>query len=131
MNGTYLEEFIEDEELPTIMNSDSFMNYIVQSKNKYVTSFPNLSGDTVLVIPMPKKNRKGKFKNYSTLKKFMDNASRTQQKIFWKHVYKQIIKFRKKNKRVWISTHGKGVSYLHVRISNSPKYYEDSPLAYI
>ena len=34
----------------------------------------------------------------------------------------------KKNENVWVSTHGLGVDYLHVRISNNPKYYESSKL---
>ena len=32
---------------------------------------------------------------------------------------------------VWISTHGFGVDYLHIRISISPKYYGSSKLQYL
>ena len=35
-----------------------------------------------------------------------------------------------KYNKVWISTHGLGVPYLHVRISITPKYYGNSKLKY-
>ena len=100
-----------------------FQEKMETSKNPYVTSFPNLSGDTILVIPMPVKG-----KNYATLKDFMDEANETQQKEFWKHVAHVARKCMKKWKSVWISVHGLGVAYTHVRISSSPKYYFDKSL---
>jgi hypothetical protein len=83
----------------------------------------NLSGDTVLVVPMPKKN-----KNFSNLKEFIDNATLAQQKALWKRVVTVARKLMKNNKYVWISTHGLGVPYLHVRVSTIPKYYGNSKL---
>ena len=79
--------------------------------------------DTLLIIPIPKKN-----KNYATLKDVCDNSSITQKKYFWKKVSKLVKKFMKNEKYVWISTHGLGVSYMHIRISNKPKYYFDNEL---
>ena len=128
-HGIYKEEFIVDSRLPTKMNIKPFLSHIQQSDHKYATAFPNLSGDTVLVVPMPKKNRFRTLKNYSTIKSFIDHASLTQQKVFWKRVYKEITKFRRVHKNVWVSTHGTEVAYLHVRISSTPKYYEGSLLA--
>jgi hypothetical protein len=46
-----------------------------------VTSFYNISKDTLLIVPIPKQN-----KIYTTMKDFIDNASKTQQKEFWKKV---------------------------------------------
>jgi hypothetical protein len=34
----------------------------------------------------------------------------------------------KTHDKVWISVHGLGVNYTHVRISPSPKYYFDNEL---
>ena len=45
----------------------------------------------MLVVPMPVDD-----KNYVTLKDFIDNASTTQQTIFWKEVAKQIEQILKK-----------------------------------
>ena len=85
---------------------------------KYATSFPNLSGDTVLVVPMPKQG-----KSYATLKDFVDNAPKKQQQELWCLVAKEAKKQVKKFGKVWISTHGLGVPYIHVRIASQPKYY--------
>ena len=35
----------------------------------------------------------------------------------------------KENKKVWISAHGLGVPYFHIRICNKPKYYFSEELS--
>lgn len=116
----YKEKFIENKHLDRMKEDHSpFSEYINKSKNKYVISFYNLSRDTLLIIPTPKKNR-----NYTTIKHFIDNSSETQQKQFWKYVSKCIKKLIKNgNITYWISTHGFGVPYFHLRISSKPKYF--------
>lgn len=66
--------------------------------------------------------------NYATLRDFIDNAPETQQQEFWKKVAEVAKKFMNENGKVWISVHGLGVDYTHVRISTSPKYYFDNEL---
>ena len=122
-NSVFKQTFRTHQELPSKQNKKDFQEKIETSKNPYVTSFPNLSGDTILVIPMPVKG-----KNYATLKDFMDEANETQQKEFWKHVAHVARKWIKKWGSAWISVHGLGVAYTHVRISSSPKYYFDKRL---
>ena len=118
-NDEFEEEFIESKSLNNLLqNYNSFIEYINSSKNKYATSFYNPNKTSLLIIPMPRDNKK-----FTTLKDFIDNASLNHQKKFWKYVAKTIIKFMKENKEVYISTHGLGVSYLHVRLDLSPKYY--------
>ncbi len=124
-NSIFKQEFIEHDFLDTEQNYDDFLDYIQKSKNKYTVYFNNLSKDTILVIPFPKK-----YKNFSNLKNFIDQASTTHQKLFWKKVVKLIRNELKYNKFIWLSTHGLGVPYLHVRISNKPKYYGISKLIY-
>ena len=120
MTNVYKENFIESDKLNNLKEDYSpYQKHINKSKNKYVTSFPNLSGDTMLVIPMPKKN-----KPYTTMKEFIDNASPYQQKVFWKKVATEVIKWLRNNDIVYISTHGLGVSYFHLRIEKYPKYYQ-------
>ena len=127
MKNKYKEKFIENKQLENIKNEDysSFISYINKSKsdphNKYVTSFTNLSGDSILIIPIPKNN-----KNYTTMKDFCDNASITQQKIFWKRVANEIeiILNRNDNDKIYVSTHGLGEHYFHLRLDKKPKYYK-------
>jgi hypothetical protein len=58
MNNEYKEIFIENDTLNDIKQDyKPFKKYIDESKNKYVTSFYNLSGDTILIIPIPRKNK--------------------------------------------------------------------------
>jgi hypothetical protein len=58
-------------------------------------------------------------------KDFIDNAPEIQQQEFWKKVAKN---FMKEKGKVWISVHGFGVDYTHVRISSIPKYYFNNEL---
>ena len=109
--------------LPTTQNKKDFEEHIKKSDDKYVVSFPNLSKDTMLVVPMPIRD-----KNYATLRDFIDNAPLIQQQEFWKKVAKVAKTFMNEKGKVWISVHGLGVNYTHVRISSSPKYYFDNEL---
>ena len=116
-NSDFKEDFQENPDLPLFQDMTSYKQYINNSNNKYVVSFPNLSGDTILVIPMPRAN-----KNYSTIKDFTDNSSKLQKKNFWKEASKIIREETKKHKHIWVSAHGLGVSYFHLRICQKPKY---------
>jgi hypothetical protein len=68
-------------------------------------------------------------KNYATLKDFIDNAPIIQQQKLWKKVAQLATQLMKEKGKVWISVHGLGVAYTHVRISPTPKYYFDKELA--
>ena len=116
----YKEYFIETTEFDDIEEQDfrSFKKYIKMSDNKYATSFYNLSKDTLLIIPIPRKNKK-----YTTIKDFIDNASENQQKYYWNYVSHEIDKFLETNDQVYVSTHGLGVYYFHLRLCTFPKYY--------
>ena len=79
--NNYEDEFVIDNTLLSVQDFSSFINHINKETNKYTCVFDNLSGDTKLVIPMPRKS-----KNFATLKQFCDNASKTHQIQFWKKV---------------------------------------------
>ena len=117
-NTPFLEEFMENSSLPKYQDYTPYGDYIKKSENKYVVSFPNPSGDTMLVIPMPRVQ-----KNFATIKDFMENASVIHKREFWKEVARIIRKQMEENNHLWISAHGLGVSYFHVRICQIPKYY--------
>lgn len=70
MKNKYKEKFSENNKLQYLTQDYSlFIHYIKESKNQYVTSFRNLSGDSLLIIPIPKK-----IKDFTTIKDFCDNA---------------------------------------------------------
>lgn len=119
----YKQSFRTNYKLPQTQNKKDFQEYIKKSQNKYVIAFPNLSKDTMLVVPMPVRG-----KDYATLRDFIDNAPEIQQKEFWKKVAEVAKIFMNEKGKVWISVHGLGVEYTHVRISSSPKYYFDKEL---
>lgn len=119
----YIQSFRTNTKLPTKQNTKDFKEHILKSTNKYVTFFPNLSKDTMLVIPMPVRGY-----NYATLRDFIDTAPEIQQQEFWKKVASVAKDFMKTHGKVWISVHGLGVDYTHIRISTSPKYYFNKEL---
>ena len=124
LNNIYEEKYIESNDLEIYreQNYESFIKYINSSNNqsKDATVFYNLSKDTLLIIPIPRKN-----KLYVTIKDFMDNASIDQQTGFWKIVAEQIksIFLETNINNLYISTHGLGVPYFHLRLCIKPKYY--------
>lgn len=116
----YEEKFIPDPRLESLKQDYlTFESYIRKSKNRYVTSFPNLKGDSLLIIPIPRKKV-----SFVTIKEFIDNASIRHQKEFWKYTSQAIKKFIKGKEIIWISTHGIGIPYFHLRIDTKPKYYQ-------
>ena len=120
MTEKYREKFIPDLALSRMQqNYTPFINHIRRSKNRYVTSFMSLSKKSVLVVPIPRKGKK-----FTTLKDFIDNASQLQQREFWKYAAKTVKKLLRKHKKLWVSTHGSGVPYLHLRIESFPIYYQ-------
>ena len=116
VNAIYDEEYLECPSLPLHQDYSPFQKFINESNDTNVVSFHNLSKDTILVVPMPRKN-----KNFATLKHFVDNASHQQQVAFWKHVA-QLLE-SSVDDGYYVSVHGHGVAYLHVRISRKPKYH--------
>lgn len=122
LDTPYQQKFIPDSRLSLLkQDSTSFdkeINKAIRQGNKYATSFTNLGGDAILIIPISRQE-----KNFTTIKHFMDNASITHQREFWKYVSKIILKILKKQKKIYINTHGLGVPYFHLRIDTKPKYY--------
>ena len=120
LKNHYEDIYIENDILNKFeQDYSSFIEYINKSKNKYYTYFYNPSKTSLLIIPIPKKN-----KNYTTIKDFIDNASKYQQVEFWKGVGKLIKKILENYSKIYVSTHGLGVPYFHLRLDTEPKYYK-------
>ena len=128
----YKEEFIMDKRLSgrqedySLFTSPPASLLSKKHKNKYGISSKNLNGDTILVIPKPKKT-----KEFTDLYYFMKTASEKHKQELWKLVVKQIRKMLKIYDNIWVSSPGLAISYLHIRICSYPKYYENSKLKLI
>ena len=124
LTNAYKEKYIQSDELKFKSDFTSFNEHVRRERdNMYSTKFFNLSKDTLLVIPMPRKG-----KDFSTIKTFIDNASLLQQKHFWKAAATAVKNMLQKYDHVYISTHGLGVPYFHLRINSQPKYYQTKSL---
>ena len=84
--------------------------------------FPNLGKDAILVVPCPI----GPQAAYGHLAAFVRHAPTAQQHALWLLVG-QAMERRLSDKPVWLSTAGAGVSWLHVRLDDRPKYYGYEP----
>lgn len=89
---------------------------------KQVVTFSNLGGDAVLVVPCPV----GDVSIYGHLGSAIRNAPTDQMVELWREVA-IAMENRIGSKPVWLSTAGMGVSWLHVRLDDRPKYYGYAP----
>ena len=121
MNSVFKMEFVETDDLNYSQDCSSYNSYFKNIKKRLVVAFPNLTNTAQLVVPVPVKGKK-----FTYVKDFIDNASPTQQKLLWKNVAIQAKQLLKKHKTIWISTHGRGVPCLHIRLDTKPNYYVNS-----
>jgi hypothetical protein len=87
-----------------------------------VAVFPNLGGDAILVVPCPVAGASA----YGHLAAFVRLAPEAQRHALWQSVGEAMTR-RIGVKPVWLSTAGAGVSWLHVRLDDRPKYYGFGP----
>ncbi len=114
----------------TIIPTDAFENRVSNFnpfKDKFqvtdsVVVFPNLRKDSLLIVP---NKDQGGNQNFITLRRFLHAASNVIIFKFWKTVGETMIEQITKNtKYCYLSTHGLGVLWLHIRIDQKPKYYQ-------
>jgi hypothetical protein len=87
-----------------------------------VTAFANLGGDATMVVPTPIAAHSA----YGHLAAFVRLAPEPQRQALWQAVGNALSQ-RVNDKPVWLSTAGAGVSWLHVRLDDRPKYYGFAP----
>jgi hypothetical protein len=90
-------------------------------------SFPSLGGDATLVAPKPPPEAEAtsKLAVFSHLAVFCREASSDVVSSTWKlaiQVYQQELE-KQSSRRLWFSTSGMGVAWLHFRVDQRPKYY--------
>ena len=87
-----------------------------------VAAFANLGGDAIMVVPAPLAEPSA----YGHLAAFVRLAPEAQRHALWQSVGEAMAR-RVGPKPVWLSTAGAGVSWLHVRLDDRPKYYGFGP----
>jgi len=109
--------------LATQPDLDAFAEHFRgQAERRDVVSFPNLNNDAILVVPCPL----GPVSAYGHLAAFVREAPDIQKHSLWRLVG-ELMERRLGPRPVWLSTAGAGVSWLHVRLDQRPKYYGHTP----
>lgn len=90
--------------------------------NHAVAVFPNLGANALMIAPRPLVAPA----SYGHLAAFVRSAPEAQRHALWQAVGKTLSQ-RLGSKPVWLSTAGAGVSWLHVRLDDRPKYYGYAP----
>ncbi|MFT7121534.1 MAG: hypothetical protein ACJAZ9_001713 [Neolewinella sp.] len=85
-----------------------------------VVSFANLGKDAQLVVPCPKSANT----IYTHLAIFLRTTTAEQADAFWQMVGREVVR-RVGEQKLYLSTSGMGVHWLHARLDDRPKYYQD------
>jgi hypothetical protein len=101
---------------------EAFEEHFRASPDAEAVAFMNLSGDATLIVPTPL----AEWTVYGHLASFVRDAPGLQRDALWQLVGETMLA-RLGAKPVWLSTAGAGVSWLHVRLDDRPKYYGHAP----
>ncbi|MBL9164645.1 MAG: hypothetical protein JNL18_18095 [Planctomycetaceae bacterium] len=112
---------LDDPRLARQPDAYAFATHFPNASNG-ITTFANLGGDAVLVVPAPLTEDIA----YGHLAAFIRHAPEQQCQALWQAVGTAMAA-RLNSRPVWLSTAGAGVSWLHVRLDDIPKYYGHHP----
>jgi hypothetical protein len=112
---------LDSSDLERRPDSTAFAEHF-QGADAEVTVFPNVGGDAIMVVPCPLAEPEA----YGHLAAFVRLAPEQQRHALWRTVSETMMR-RIGAKPVWLSTAGAGVSWLHVRLDDWPKYYGFGP----
>jgi hypothetical protein len=101
---------------------NAFAEHFHQAGNSSVIEFPNLGKDAIMIVPCPN----GVPSAYGHLAAFVREAPSSQRDALWELIGAAMER-RLGPRPVWLSTAGAGVSWLHVRLDDRPKYYGYAP----
>ncbi len=91
-----------------------------------IVEFANLGNDAILVVPCPQVDPSA----YGHIAAFLRHAPEPQNHALWQQVgaaLQRRLSDLPSHQPVWLSTAGGGVSWLHVRLDDRPKYYGYAP----
>lgn len=103
-------------------DAEAFAEHFSSAGGGSVVEFPNLGKDAIMVVPCPI----GPPSSYGHIGAFVRHAPEPQRHALWQLVGAAMQR-RLSTKPVWLSTAGAGVSWLHVRLDDRPKYYGYAP----
>ena len=101
---------------------EAFAEHFRDAAEQGVVEFFNLRGDALLIVPCPLAGPCA----YGHLAAFVRYAPEAQRHALWQSVGTALVR-RVGPRPVWLSTAGAGVSWLHVRLDDRPKYYGFGP----
>lgn len=91
-----------------------------------IVEFANLGNDAILVVPCPQADASA----YGHIAAFLRHAPAPQKHALWQQVGAAMqcrLSDLPSNQPIWLSTAGGGISWLHVRLDDRPKYYDYAP----
>ncbi|MFL5329099.1 MAG: DUF6940 family protein [Gemmataceae bacterium] len=113
---------IDSPELVSNPDVEAFAEHFRSGGEGGVVEFPNLGNDAIMVVPCPT----GPITAYAHIGAFLRQAPDQQRHSLWELVGAAMQR-RLGTNPVWLSTAGAGVSWLHVRLDDRPKYYSHAP----
>ena len=122
LNRSFEFVLLEDSYLSDRPDTRAFAEHWKKSPPSGIVEFSNLGGDAVLVVPCPLAQPAA----YVHLAAFLRQAPTAQRNALWQTVGDAMTR-RISEKPAWLSTAGAGVSWLHVRLDDRPKYYRWEP----
>ena len=107
----------------SLPDHNTFAEYFnTETAPEGIVTFDNLGGDALLVVPSPYRESA----NYSGLAEFFSEAPISQQRELWRELGRHI-KLRLSDQPMWLSVAAGGITWLHLRLDSSPKYYRFQP----
>jgi hypothetical protein len=101
-----------------------FAQQLSAASGRQATVFENLGGDAQLLVPCAVAERAC----YAHLASFVRGAPAAQLQAFWRELARAVeARLQTRQRPLWVSTAGLGVSWLHVRLDDRPKYYRHTP----
>ncbi|MGF1521730.1 MAG: hypothetical protein ACFBSF_05350 [Leptolyngbyaceae cyanobacterium] len=113
---------LDSPSLDRMPEPEVFADHFDEANPSDVVEFSNLGGDAILVVPCPIAPATA----YGHLGAFIRQAPESQKHTLWQRVGSAMQR-RLGTRPVWLSTAGGGVSWLHVRLDDRPKYYGYTP----
>jgi hypothetical protein len=103
---------------------EPFSSHFERDRNGEIVSFRSLGGDAILLAPRPS----GSPEACVHLAAFVRQASQSQIESLWRETGRTM-RENLSERKLWLSTSGLGVSWLHIRLDSYPKYYQYRPYA--
>ena len=103
-------------------DAGAFAEHFSGAAPEGIVEFLNLGKDAIMVVPCPGASLSA----YSHLGAFVRQAPDPQIHALWRRVGAAMQR-RLGARPVWLNTAGAGVSWLHVRLDDRPKYYGYAP----